>query len=331
MKAIGYSVFGTARDVLKSIDMPMPTPASGQVLVRLMRSGVNPSDVKARAGTRPGITKPAFETVIPHSDGSGIIEAVGDGIDPQRVGERVWIWNGQWQRAYGTAADYIALDSEQAVTMPDEMSFDAGATLGIPGLTAAHCVFGGGEIAGQTLLISGGAGAVAHNAVQLAKWGGAKIIATAAPEGFDRVRAAGADAVFDYASPDLATQINEATQGNGVDRAVEVEFGRNADLLGRVVKTNGTIAAYGSALDMSPRFSFGAYLFRAITLDIVLIYCLPWEQRKLAIAHLHQAFMDGALKPDIHARFALSDCGSAHAAVEAGKRSGAVLLQIDTN
>jgi NADPH:quinone reductase len=331
MKAIGYSVFGTARDVLKSIDIPMPTPASGQVLVRLMRSGVNPSDVKARAGTRPGITKPAFETVIPHSDGSGIIEAVGDGIDPNRIGERVWIWNGQWQRAYGTAADYIALDSEQAVTMPDEMSFDAGATLGIPGLTAAHCVFGGGEIAGQTLLISGGAGAVAHNAVQLAKWGGAKIIATAAPEGFDRVRAAGADAVFDYSSPDLATQINEATQGKGVDRAVEVEFGRNADLLGRVVKTNGTIAAYGSALDMSPSFSFGAYLFRAITLDIVLIYCLPWEQRKFAIAHLHQAFTDGALKPDIHARFALSDCRAAHAAVEAGKRSGAVLLQINTD
>ena len=196
-------------------------------------------------------------------------------------------------------------------------------------LTAAHCVFGSGDITGQTLLISGGAGTVAHNAVQLAKWGGAKVIVTAAPDGFDRVRAAGADAVFDYASPDLVAQINECTQGAGVDRAVEVEFGRNADLLGQVVKTNGTIAAYGSALDMSPNFSFGAYLFRAITLDIVLIYCLPWEQRKIAIERLHSAFLDGALRPDIHARFALSDCQAAHAAVEAGKRTGAVLLQVD--
>ena len=329
MKAIGYSVFGTAKDVLKSINIPIPTPTSGQVLVRLIRSGVNPSDVKARAGARPGITKPAFETVIPHSDGSGIIEAVGDGIDPHRVGERVWVWNGQWQRAYGTAADYIALDATQAVSMPDEMSFDTGAALGIPGLTAAHCVFGSGDITGQTLLVSGGAGTVAHNAVQLAKWGGAKVIVTAAPDGFDRVRAAGADAVFDYASPDLVAQINECTQGAGVDRAVEVEFGRNADLLGQVVKTNGTIAAYGSTLDMSPNFSFGAYLFRAITLDIVLIYCLPWEQRKIAIERLHSAFLDGALRPDIHARFALSDCQAAHAAVEAGKRTGAVLLQVD--
>ena len=328
MKAVGYSVFGTAADVLTSVDLPTPSPESGQVLVRVMRSGVNPSDVKARAGTRPGVTRPAFETVIPHSDGSGIIEAVGDGVDPRRIGERVWIWNGQWQRAYGTAADYIALDATQAVQMPAEMSFDTGATLGIPGLTAAHCVFGGGDIAGQTLLISGAAGAVAHNAVQLAKWGGAKVVATASPDGFERVRAAGADVVFDYRSPDLALQINEYMQGTGVDRAVEVEFGRNADLLGQVVKTNGSIAAYGSALDMSPSFSFGAYLFRAITLDIVLIYCLPWEQRKIAIEQLHTAFAAGSLRPDIHAHYGLSDCHAAHAAVEAGKRSGAVLLQI---
>ena len=330
MKAIGYARFGAAKEVLFSLEAPTPSPAAGQVLVRLIRSGVNPSDVKARAGSRPGVTKPAFEMIVPHSDGAGIIEAVGAQVDSSRIGQRVWIWNGQWHRAFGTAAEYIALDATQAVPMPDKMSFDSGATMGIPGLTAAHSVFCNGEVDGQTLLISGAACAVAHNAVQLAKWGGATVIATASPDGFDRARAAGADTVFDYRSPDLAYEINEITHGTGVDRAVEVEFGRNADMLAQVVRPNGTVAAYGSGLGMSPTFPFGPYLFRAITLDIILIYLLPWAQRKTAIDRLHKALVEGGLQPVIHAQFALSDCQAAHAAVEAGKRSGAVLLQTGT-
>ncbi|MDG2403770.1 MAG: NADPH:quinone reductase [Paracoccaceae bacterium] len=331
MKAIGYAHFGAAKDVLFPLETPTPNPADGQVLVRLIRSGVNPSDAKARAGSRPGVTKPAFETIIPHSDGAGIIETVGTGVDTNRIGQRVWIWNGQWQRAFGTAAEYIALDAAQAITMPDEMTFDIGATMGIPGLTAAHSVFGNGEVDGQILLISGAAGAFGHNAVQLAKWGGATVIATASPDGFKRARAAGADTVLDYRSPDLASEINDITQGSGVDRAVEVEFGRNADMLARVVKPNGTVAAYGSGLDMSPTFPFGPYLFRSITLDIILIYLLPWALRKPAIIRLHKAFGDNKLQPEIHAQFSFSDCPAAHAAVEAGKRSGAVLLQIGTD
>jgi NADPH2:quinone reductase len=201
MHAISYTRFGAAADVLEWGKVDTPDPGPGEVLVRLSHSGVNPSDAKARAGARPGVTKPAFPRIIPHSDGAGVIEAVGDGVNNARISERVWIWNGQWQRSHGTAAEYIALPAAQAVPMPDAISAETGACLGIPGLTAAHTVFGGGDVKGQTLLISGGAGAVGHNAVQLAKWGGAKVIATASPRDVERVRAAGADHVLDSTPP----------------------------------------------------------------------------------------------------------------------------------
>jgi len=327
MKSVIYSKFGTAAEVLSYGEMPPPSPAAGEVLVKLAYSGANPSDAKARAGSRPGVTKPAFDVIIPNSDGSGEITAVGDGVSPDRIGERVWIWNGQWQRAFGTAAEYIALSSAQAVRMPDDMSLETGACLGIPGLTAAHSVFGGGNIAGQTLLISGGAGSVGHNAIQLAKWGGATVIATGSPSGFDRIRAAGADHVLDYRSDTLASDIL-AIAPNGVDRAVEVEFGENIDLLHQVVRANGTIAAYGSAKTMAPTLPFGPYLFKAITIDVVLIYILPIEQRQTAIDVLHRAHADGAFYPDIGMVTGLENCATAHDATLTPGRAGAILLKI---
>jgi NADPH2:quinone reductase len=328
MKAITYSAFGPAADVLRLTELPTPDPAPGEVLVRLSHSGVNPSDVKARAGSRPGVTKPPFDVIVPHSDGAGVIEAVGEGVEAARIGQRVWVWNGQWRRPFGTAAEMIALPAAQAVALPEAMSQEDGATLGIPGLTAAHCVFGGGAVAGETLLVSGGAGAVGHDAVQLAAWGGARVIATASPADFDRVRAAGAETVLDYRDPDLAGKLLDLTGGRGVDRAIETEFGINAPMLSQAVAENGTVAAYGSALQMNPVLPFGAFLFRAITIDIVLIYLLPAAERATAIGMLHRAHAAAALKPAIHARFTLSDCVAAHQSVEAGRRAGAVLLQI---
>jgi len=326
MRAISSEGFGPARDVLVLDDIETPAPAPGEVLVRLSFSGVNPSDAKARAGARPGVTKPAFPRIIPHSDGSGMIEAVGDGVSDGRIGERVWIWNGQWQRAFGTAAEFIALPSEQAVPLPDGIALETGATLGIPGLTACHTVFGGGDVAGQTLLISGGAGAVGHNAVQLAKWGGAKVIATASKGAADYVKAAGADVVLDYADPDLTGKILEAS--GGIDRAIEVEFGENATLLAEVMKPLGTIAAYGSGKDMTPELPFGPYLFKALKIDITLIYILPAPERKTAIERLHTALKAGALTPSIDTTYPLADCAAAHdRAMQPGRR-GAVLLQI---
>ncbi|MCR9113986.1 MAG: NADPH:quinone reductase [Rhodobacteraceae bacterium] len=327
MQAAWYSRFGAAEDVLTFGEIDTPSPGPGEVLVRLAFCGVNPSDAKARAGARPGVTKPAFARIIPHSDGSGVIEAVGDGVDATRVGQRVWIWNGQWQRPFGTAAQYIALPAEQAVALPDMVSLEVGATLGIPGLTAAQTVFGGGDVAGRTLLISGGAGAVGHTAVQLAKAGGATVIATASAHAADRVAEAGADHVFDYADPDLAQQIRSVAP-EGIDRAVEVEFGRNAALLAEVMKPLGTIATYGSGKDMTPTLPFGPFLFKALKIDISLIYILPLPQRQAMIARLHDALERGALTPAIDRILPLADCAAAHAAVMQPGRAGAVLLDL---
>lgn len=327
MKAISYRAFGAPKDVLVEITIDSPVPQAGEVLVELRFSGVNPSDVKARAGSRPGVTKPPFDEITPHSDGSGVITAVGVGVDPARVGQRVWIWNGQWQRPFGTAAEYIALPSEQAVEMPDAMSFEIGATLGIPGLTAAQTVFGGGSVKGQTLLISGGSGAVGHLAVQLATWGGATVIATGSQHNFDRIRDAGAAHVFDHADPDLAAKITEIVP-NGIDRAIEVEFGKNMPLLADVMRPVGTVAVYGSALDMTPTMPFGPFLFKALKIDISLIYILPPKERAQCITLLHKAFNEGALAPKIDQILPLSDCATAHDAVAAGGRTGATLLKL---
>ncbi|MBR9843409.1 MAG: NADPH:quinone reductase [Rhodobacteraceae bacterium] len=326
MKAVLYREFGAAKDVVAVEEIATPSPGAGEVLVRVAFSGVNPSDVKARAGARPGVTKPPFPEIAPHSDGSGVIEAVGADVDPARVGERVWIWNGQWQRPLGTCAEYIAVPEAQAVALPQGVSLEVGAVLGIPGLTAAHCVFGGGDVAGKTVLISGGAGTVGHLAVQLAKWGGARVIATSSPKDFDKMRKAGADHVVDYHSESLAADILAVNGGALVDAAVEVEFGENVATLAEVMAPNARVAIYGSAKNMAPVIPFGPILFKALTLDVVLIYILPESERDEAIARLHGALADGALDVPIEAVFAAEEVAQAHEAVEAGGRDGAVLV-----
>ncbi|MEQ9259667.1 MAG: NADPH:quinone reductase [Roseovarius sp.] len=328
MRAVWYERFGPAEEVLELGEVETPAPGPGEVLVRLTFSGVNPSDAKARAGSRPGVTKPPFPRIIPHSDGAGVIEAVGEGVDRARVGERVWIWNGQWQRPFGTAAEMIALPATQAVTLPDGVSEEVGATLGIPGLTAAQTVFGGGDISGQTLLVSGGAGSVGHNAVQLARWGGARVLATCSEHAIESVRAAGADEAFAYTDPDLAEKILEATGGKGIDRAVEVEFGQNAELLTQVMRPLGTVAAYGSGKDMTPTLPFGGFLFTALKIDITLIYILPEGPRIEAIGKLHAALQAGALTPEIDSTMPLAACAAAQERVMTPGRAGAVLLEM---
>ncbi|MHA6264830.1 NADPH:quinone reductase [Arenibacterium sp. CAU 1754] len=327
MHAITYRAFGPAADVLSLEDIETPAPQAGEVLVELAFSGVNPSDVKARAGARAGVTELPFPTIIPHSDGAGVIRAVGDGVDKARIGQRVWIWNGQWQRAHGTAATHITLPSEQAVRLPDSVSLETGAVLGIPGLTACYTVFSGGPITGQTVLVQGGAGTVGYLAVQLAKWGGAKVIATARGAGADRALAAGADAVVDYSAPDVADQILAANGGAPVERIVEVEFGHNVDVDTAVIATNGRINAYGSALNMSPTLPFYPLMFKAVTLEMALVYLLTPEQRRATIDRLAKALTDGALTCPVERIYDLPDCAAAHMAVEAGNRAGAILVR----
>ncbi len=327
MKAVSYSKFGSARDVLKLEEIETPLPTRGEVTVDLMFSGVNPSDVKARAGSRPGVTKPPFPKVVPHSDGAGIISAVGDGVDPNRIGTRVWIWNGQWRRPFGTAAAQITLPSEQAVDLPDNVDMETGASMGIPGMTACFTVFSGGDVAGKTILIQGGAGTVGFLAVQLAKWGGARVITTARGAGADRARNAGADVVLDYAAPDLADQILAANDGRPVDRIVEVEFGTNLATDTEVIAENGVICAYGSAQNMRPNLDFYPLLFKAVTIEIALIYLLSPKQRTETTDRLTQALQESALHCPVGQIFSMEECAQAHEAVEAGQRAGAILVR----
>lgn len=254
--------------------------------------------------------------------------AVGEGVADARIGQRVWIWNGQWQRPFGTAATHICLPADQAVPLPEAIDMETGAVLGIPGLTAAHAVFGGGDVSGQTLLVQGGAGTVGLLAVQLAKWGGAKVIATARGDGLTAAENAGADVVLDYSDPDLAQNIIAANDSAQVSRIIEVEFGRNVGTDAEVIAPNGTIAAYGSALDMAPTLPFGPLLFKAATIDILLIYLLPPDQRAVAIEHLHDALIAGALTCPIARTFPLTDTAAAHEAVELGGRAGAILVEV---
>jgi NADPH:quinone reductase len=328
MKAITYRAFGAASDVLTPEDVVSPAPAKGEVVVDVHFSGVNPSDVKVRGGARAGVTEPAFPVTIPHSDGSGIISAVGEGVAQSRLGERVWIWNGQWKRAFGTAAEQITLPADQAVPLPDSVDLQTGAVLGIPGLTACYCVFSGGEVAGKTVLIQGGAGTVGLLAVQLAKWGGAKVIATASGIGLDRARDAGADVVIDYRDSDLSAQIIAANGGALIDLILEVEFGPNIAVDAEVIAENGRIVAYGSAKDMTPTVPFYSLMFKAVTLKAALIYILTPEERAETVQRLTSALSEGALNCPIEQVFSLSDCALAHKAVEAGGRTGAILVKM---
>ena len=331
MKAITYRAFGAASEVLQLEDLPTPQPTRGEVLVDVAFTGVNPSDVKTRTRGQPGLEGFPWDYIIPHSDGSGVISAVGEGVPASRIGERVWIWNGQFRRSCGTAAQQITLPSEQAVALPEDVSLEVGAILGIPGLTACFAIFGQGEVTGKTVLVQGGAGTVGILAVQLAKWGGARVIATCSPSAGERVLAAGADAVLDYHSTDLAEQILQANEGNPVDLIAEVEFGINIETDAQVIAENGCIAAYGSAREMSPNLPFLPLLFKAVRLEIILVYLLTSAERMATISRLHAALRAGALHFDIQKVYNISEACQAHEAVEAGKRAGAVLIQMSPN
>lgn len=328
MRAVFYERFGPASEVLTLGDLSTPEPGEGEVRVRLAASGVNPSDVKLRAGGRPGMTEPPYPRIIPHSDGAGTVDAVGPQVDPSWVGRRVWVWNAQWQRAFGTAAEAVVLPVDQIAPLPDGVPFDVGAGLGIPALTAAHAVFCCGPVQGKTVLVSGGGGTVGHLAVQFARLGGARVMATVGrPEDHDRVLAAGAEAVVDFRREDVASRLADLTGGHGIDHAVEVEFGTNADVLAAVIRPRGSIAAYGSALAPRPEMPFYPLMFKAVTLKLVLVYLLDAAERAAAVDRVNEALATGDLDVAISATVPLAETAAAHRAVEAGGRAGAVIVR----
>lgn len=326
MKAVWYEKLGEPSEVLTYGEMQRPEPQFGEVLVKIHASSVNPSDVKMRAGTRGGGTDMPFSRIIPHSDGAGVIEAVGEGADKNRIGERVWISNGQWQRALGTAAEYIAIDANLVAPLPDEVSFEVGASLGIPVVTANHAIFADGNVDGLTVLVSGGAGTVGSLAVQFARTGGAKVIATAMGEhDMEKAKIAGAQHVFDFRDEALAEKILAANQGRPVDRIIELEFGANIETDAKVIAPRGTIVSYGSAVVMKPELPFYSLMFKGVKIQLLLVYLLTNEERQAAAARVNKALIERKIDVPIHSSYPLEECAKAHQTVENG-RSGSVVL-----
>lgn len=327
MRAAFYETIGAASEVLQLGERPTPQPGPGEVRIRIQTSGVNPSDVKSRAGARGALL---FPYVIPHSDGAGLIDSVGSGVDPGRVGERVWTWNAAWRRPFGTCAEFVCLPTAQAVVLPATTSFDAGACLGIPAMTACHATLGDRPLTGQTVLVTGGAGAVGHYAIQFAKWSGARVITTVSGAAkAAQARSAGADHVLNYREQDVAAAIKDLTGGPGVDRIVEVEFGGNLAVSQQVLKVGGVLAAYGSAAVPTPNLPFYPLMFLHLTLQFVFVYVLTTTQRQRACGLINEALGQGVLTHPIAARFALADTASAHTAVESGSLIGNVIVTIN--
>ena len=322
MRAAYYEKNGST-DVLHVGEVDTPQPGRGEVRVKLKTSGVNPSDVKTRAGTARKI---AFPRVIPHSDGAGVIDAVGEGVSKARIGERVWIWNGQWKRPFGTAAEYIVLPDNQAVTLPDAIGFEAGACLGIPALTAWHAIDIAGTKSGMTLLIAGGAGAVAHYAIQFAKARGAFVLTTvSSPEKAKLALEAGADVAIDRKTEDVGARVMELTK-TGVDAVIELDLTANAALLPQTLRPRGTLVVYGTG----PQVQFpGSFcLVNNVTVKFLLVYELTADERTRAVDAITRMLQANRLKHNVVQTYPLAEIVAAHQAVESGKVAGNVVMTV---
>jgi NADPH:quinone reductase len=323
MRAVWYERNGAA-DVLHVGEMPDPTPGPGEVRVRIITSGINPSDWKRRQGlTR----RMEFPRVIPHQDGAGVIDRVGPGVPASRLGERVWLYQAQIGRAFGTAAEYTVQPAIRAVPLPPNTRFAEGAGLGVPAMTAHRCVFADGPVTGKTVLVTGGAGAVGHYAVQLAKLHGARVIATVSSEQKAQIaRAAGADDTINYRAEDAVQRLRDLTGGAGVDHIVEVDFAGNFPVSREVLRDNGVLAVYAAGVAPQPPVPLQ---FKAsnVTVRFVLVYDMP-EAAKQAAVHEITELLDGEkLRHLAGSRFPLESARQAHQAVEGGA-IGKVVLEV---
>jgi NADPH:quinone reductase-like Zn-dependent oxidoreductase len=291
MRAAWFEKFGPAEDVLVVGDQPTPEPDDGELLVRLMTSGVNPSDVKKRAGSIPNLLDEGL--VIPHSDGAGVVEKVGKGVVESHIGDRVWIYQAQYGRRLGTAAEYLAIDENRAAPLPENTGFDVGACLGIPAMTAHRCVFADGPVDGQTILITGGVGRVGHYAIQFATQAGARVIATAC-ESQDR---------------------NDC-------------IGAGAEVL-KVIRTGGTIATYSSTQILEPALPFFQMLYMDLTIHFVLVYAMPEQAKQQAITYINDKLKNEQLQHRVAHKLPLSEIARAHELIEQGGFRGCVVLTLD--
>lgn len=339
MRAVVYTQTGDP-DVLSMVDRPIPEPAAGEVLVRLHVAGVNPTDWRFRRGTGPGQPTP-YPEVVPGQDGAGVVEAFGEGVSGLAVGDRVWVYLAGWNRAHGTAEDYVAIDQARVVRLPDSASLDLGAFLGVPVLTAHVCLTAAqdgpqqlapGALAGRTVLVAGGAGAVGNAAIQLARWAGATVITTVSgPEKGELATRAGAHHVVNYRETDAATAIR-ALAPDGVHVIVEVAPTTNAALDVAVAAPHGVIAIYANEANPEMTLAVRANMIPNLTYRFVMLYNVTDAERAHAVAATVEAVAAGAIGVGDDAgmplhRYPLDETSSAHAAVEAGV-IGKVLLDL---
>ncbi|HEY7484829.1 MAG TPA: NADPH:quinone reductase [Streptosporangiaceae bacterium] len=327
MKAIVYTRTG-GPDVLDLVERPVPDPGPGQVRVKIHVSGVNPTDWKSRQGG--SATAPAYSEQVPNQDGSGVIDAVGDGVDPARAGQRVWLWETAYRRPDGTAQEYVVLPERQAVPLPDGASFDLGASIGIPAITAHRCLtvadrgpgrLGPGALSGRTVLVAGGAGAVGNAAIQLARWAGATVVTTvSSPYKARLATAAGAQHTVNYRTEDAVEAVRSFAP-DGVDIVVEVSPAVNAALDGAVIAPNGVVAAYATDGGAEVVLPIRTFFVPNVRWQFVLVYTMPDVAKERAIADVTAAVSAGALRAGeevglpLH-HFPLAETGKAHAAVE---------------
>ncbi|MER5899454.1 NADPH:quinone reductase [Streptomyces mirabilis] len=324
MLASWYDEQGPAAAVLGVGELPDPEPGPGEVRVRVTVSGVNPGDTKKRHGWL-GSSMP-YPRVIPHSDAAGVVDAVGDGVDTRRVGQRVWVYGAQSYRPFGTAAQYTVVPEDLAVRLPDHLGDELGASLGIPGITAHRTVFGDGPVDGRTVLVHGVLGGVGSLAAQLARWGGATVLATVRRgDDLDRVDPAVVSHAVALDSADPAAAIRTYTP-QGVDRIIEVALSDNVDLDTAVAATDAVIAAYATRADRT-EIPFWPLLFKNVTLRLLGSDDFPAEARRQAARDLTAAAAVGALTVDVGDRYPLEDIAKAHDRVDAGGR-GRVLVTI---
>lgn len=322
-----YERTGPALEVIETGSMARPEPGPGEVLVRLHASGINPSDYKKRGNTKVAAEYPR---VIPHSDGAGIIAGLGKGVCGWKEGDRVWTFNAQWERPFGTAAEYIALQADRISPLEANTSFAEGACLGIPAMTGCRVVFIDGPVAGKTVYVPAATGRVGAYALQFAKWGGARVIASAgSAERAAIAKTLGADHVIDRSREDTVARILELTDGRGVDRVAEVEFGGNMPINAQILAQDGVISSYASAHVPKAEIVVSPRRARNMSIHFVFVYMLNPDAIRETCALVNRAAADGALIHRVAATYSLANIAQAHARAETESGTGHMVVTID--
>lgn len=325
-KAAYYDNHGAARDVLKISHFYIPAPEDDEVQIEIMFSGVNPADVKFRAGLRE---KKSFPTIIPHHDGAGIVTKIGKNVTKFKENDKVWICNGSWRRSHGTACSMINIPEELVTMMPRNIPLEIGACLGIAALTAASSLISVHCQPKDTVMITGGAGSVANMAIQLAKFMGYRVVTTVSSEAKAKIaQQAGADYVINYKVENVLDKVKEYTSKRLLDGLIDVDFGGNIGWSIEALRNHATLVAYASETEPMPVMPFYQLMSKQITIKPTLVYQIDQKLRAQAIELINNALMEKALHPIINKIYSLDQIIEAHEAVEAKDRIGQVLVKM---